>query len=228
MATDFFNGKSIKRIACGIAVAFTVGAVVWSANVLQTKTVEIGRNYYFLVSDDTHIQASAEFARLDGGAGYLLKYGDKDYVALSVYLDEEDGITVQRSLAETGEKTKLLCVGVQTLYFQTKKEKKNAHRYIGAFDCLQGCMSVLEECISRLEKGLTQEKCKRILSELKKQFCFLSKDYGVQYAAFGSLCDDTAKRLETLLSDTVYAKDLRYLLCELAERSVALASAFSV
>ncbi|MBQ8229580.1 MAG: hypothetical protein IJZ32_02665 [Clostridia bacterium] len=228
MSADFFNGKRIKRIACGVAASFTLGAVVLSARVMQTKTVEIGQNYYFLVSDGTHIQASAEFARLDGGAGYLLQYDGEDYVALSVYLDEQDGQTVQKSLAETGEKTKLLRVGVQTLYFQTKKEKKNANMYIGAFDCLQGCMSVLEECISRLEKGLTQEKCKRILSDLKKQFSFLSKDYGVQYAAFGSLCDDTAKRLETLLSDTVYAKDLRYLLCELVEKSVALASAFSV
>lgn len=228
MSADFFNKKRIKRIACVLALAFTFGAVVWSVRVMQTKSVEIGRNYYFLVSEDTHVEAGAEFARLDGGAGYLLRYGQRDYVALSVYLNEQDGKRVQKTLAEAGERTKMIKTGVQTLYFQTKKEKKNAPIYIGAFDCLQGCMTVLEECVSRLEKGLSQEKCKRILSDLKKQFSFLSKDYGVEYAAFGSLCNDTAKRLEELLNDTVYAKDLRYLLCELAEKSVALASAFSL
>ena len=228
MSAVFFSGKGIKRIICLFTVVFTLGAVLCSAGYFGVKRVRWERAYYFLVSEDTHVEASAEFAKLDGGAGYLLRQGDRDYVALAVYLDEKDGRTVQATLKNAGEQTKLLRVGVQTLYFQTKREKKNADRYIGAFDCLQGCMTVLEECISRLEKGLSQEKCRRILSELKNQFAFLSKDYGVEYAAFGSLCDDTAKRLERLLSDTVYAKDLRYLLCELAEKSIALASAFSL
>ena len=228
MSTVFFNRKRIKKFICLLATAVTLGAVVCSARFFTVKRVRWKRTYYFLVTEETHVEAGAAFAKLEGGAGYLIRQGDRDYVALAVYLEEKDGKTVQAALKTTGEETKLLRVGVENLYFQTKREKKNAERYIGAFDCLQGCMTVLEECISRLEKGLSQEKCKGILSELKNQFAFLSKDYGVEYAAFGSLCDDTAKRLETLLSDTLYAKDLRYLLCELAEKSVALASAFSL
>lgn len=217
-----------KRIVCALAVLFTSVAVAFAAFASQIKTVELGESFYFLVTDDTRVEAGVVSARMDGGAGYLLRHNGKDYVALSVYLEESDGVAVQTSLSEAGETTELLQKGAEKLYFKTKKEKANANLYVGALDCLRGCMDVLEECVSRLEKDITQNACKRLLSTIKKQFAFLSGSYKSDYAAFARVCAETTERLSELTEDTVYAKDLRYLLCQLAEKYVSLTSEFSL
>ncbi len=165
---------------------------------------------------------SAEFTKLEGGAGYLLTEKDGQYVALSVYLTEGDGLAVQAGLEEGS--TRLLRKGISSLYFKGKDKKKSA-LYRNALRILEGYICVLEECISRLEKGATQESCKRILQILRRQFVFAEKEYA-EYPAFSLSCGEWAKELEKIDEETVYAKDLRYLLCWQAERYLQLCEDF--
>ena len=100
--------------------------------------------------------------------------------------------------------------------------------YIGALRSLYGCMTVLEGCVARLEKGTTQESCKRLLMPLQRQFNFLSEKYASGYPSFSQLCKQTAHKLADLGTQTLYVKDLRYLLCELADNYTQLSAVFSL
>ncbi len=155
----------------------------------------------------------------------MLETEGERYVVLSVYLNEEDGRAVQENLG--GEfSTELLHKGVNSLYFKGKDKKKSA-LYINALRTLEGCVTVLEECISRLEKGATQESCKRILSILQRQFAFAEREYE-DYPAFSISCRQWAEELAKLGEDTVYGKDLRFLLCWQVERYLELCKEFSL
>lgn len=211
-----------------LAVIFSFTCIVYAYILSQVKKVDVRASFFYLVTDDVHVEAGAEFVKLEGGAGYLLRYDDKDYVVLSVYLRESDGLTIQTSLSRNGENTKLLHVGVDVLYFKTYSEKKMCGVYVGALQILRSCMTVLNECISRLEKGMTQESCKRVLTPLGNQFHFLSEEYRNSYPSFAKVCRETVEELSALVSQTVYVKDLRYLLCVLSENYVTLASAFAL
>ncbi len=167
---------------------------------------------------------STEFIKLDGGAGYLLEADGVQYVALSVYLNEADGLAVQAGLKES--ETKLIRRGVGSLYFKGKDKQKSA-LYLNALRTLEGYIRVLEECVSRLEKGSTQESCKRLLKILERQFAFAAGEYE-SYPAFSRLCGNWASSLAKLGEDTVYGKDLRFLLCRLAEGYLQLCAAFSL
>ncbi len=166
---------------------------------------------------------SAEFTRLDGGAGYLVTDGKTQYVALAVYLNEEDGLAVQAGL--DGLSTKLLHKGVYTLYFKGGQKKKST-LYLNALRTLEGYISVLNEGIVRLDKGATQESCKRILTLLRRQFAYAQREYA-SYPSFASSCGAWATTLTELEGGTIYVKDLRYLLCEQVEGYLALCEEFS-
>jgi hypothetical protein len=226
MQTDFFIKK--RWIYLGISqllAAFVLIMLVYAAFLSRAETVWVGKSFYFLVSKTEHIEAGAYDAKLDGGAGYLLEYEGREYVALAVYLNGEDGRAVH---AANGEDTKLLQMDIDKLFFKGCSEKKNAPLYQGALDCLYGCMEVLGLEIDRLDDGATQQSAARTLGILLKQLRYLAQEYQTSFASCAKVCASAGERLEALLSDTIYAKDLRYLLCELSTGYMRLASTFSL
>ncbi len=217
MSTDFF-----KRFSCALAMLFVAATLVYAACVGSAKAVDVSIAFYFLVSEDTRVEAGAEFIKLDGGAGYLLAEG----VALSVYRKKEEGISVQAGLSESGKRTTLIEKEVKKLYF-CGMQKRNYKTFLSAIELYDGCISVLDECISRLEKGMTQEACRRILTHLRRQFAQAGKLYR-GYSEFAALCKREEENLATFEDGNVYGRDLRYLLCAQAESLLELCDAFTI
>ncbi len=228
MTTNFLMKSGWKWIVFAVTLGVTFGAFAYAKTLSTVETVALNAEFYYLVSEDMQMEAGAEFVRLDGGAGYLLTNGDEEYVALSVYLKERDGVTVLENLKNNGKTGRILGRKVDKLYLKTTEQKKQASLYQGAFQSLYGCMQVLEECIFRLEKGMTQESCKRLLNTLKKQVVYLEKEYEGEFEKCASVCKEAKTCLTEMVSNTVYLKDLRYLACFLAEEYVSLANVFSL
>ncbi len=172
------------------------------------------------------MEVGAEFARLEGGAGYLYDDGEKYRVALAVYLQEKDGVEVQDRLLSEGRELALVHKGVDRLYFKGRKREKAAV-YTQALRLWESYMQYLNGCILRLEKGLTQEGCKRLLQELKKQFAYAEETYK-GYDAYAFACGKMEENLCRLEEETVYLKDLRYLLCLQADEFLQLCAEFSL
>lgn len=229
MQTDFFTKKRwIYPFISGVLALFVLLFLAYAVYLSRVKAVWLGKSVYFLVSDNTHIEAAAQDVRLDGGAGYLLEYGDCEYVALAVYLDGEDGRAVQAATSQNGQATALLQINVDKLYFKSCKEKKNASFYQSALECLYGCMQVLGLEIDRLDNGATQQSSARTLGILLKQFRYLAGTYQESFPACAKVYTNAGESLDVVLKDTVYVKDLRYLLCDLSVGYLRLASAFSL
>lgn len=225
MWTEFFKKKLFAVIGVTATFATVVGVYLYTRYLDNATVQAVSQNYYFLVSDSTHVEASAHQIVLDGGAGYLVDDGDREYVAISAYLTSDEAETVQIGV---NEPTKVLTLGIENLYFRTPAEKKHAKKITGAFQALEDCIEILDLEIARLEKGATQESSKRILQTLKKQFVFLGKEYGELFSAYAHVCENAAKDLEALINATVYVKNLRYLQCSLCVSYVTLAEEFSI
>ena len=71
MKTDFFRKKAF--ILAGILSIATVLSGIFYAHAL-TRTVEvnIGESFYFLISEEDNVAASAEEVYLGGGEGYVM------------------------------------------------------------------------------------------------------------------------------------------------------------
>lgn len=226
MQTDFFMKK--RWIYLGISqllAAFVLITLVYAAFLSRAEAIWVGKSFYFLVSKTDHIEAGAYDAKLDGGAGYLLEYEGREYVVLAVYLNGEDGRAVH---AANGEDTKLLQMHIDKLFFKSCAEKKKAPLYQGALECLYGCMEVLGLEIDRLDDGATQQSSIQTLGILLKQLRYLALEYQESFSPCAKVCASAGESLNALLNDTVYAKDLRYLLCELSTGYIRLASSFSL
>ncbi len=221
-----------KRKAWGLTALATCACFVWfcfyafSLTRVEKRTLQT--NFYYLVSSSTHLEASTHQAVLSGGAGYLLSHGGQEYVAFAVYFNEDDGLVAQRSLTERRTESVLLQKSVSTLYFKTSREKSLADLYISALKTGYACMELLNAEIARLEKGATQESSKRVLSELERVTAFLSQTYEREFPSFSAVCAGVSNELQILLADTVYANDLRYLLCDWSLEYIDLCNGFSL
>ena len=190
-----------------------------------TSLVWVGKSFYFLVSNDTHIDVSTHETRLDGGAGYLLEYEGTSYVAWSVYFNEADGVAIQTGLNES---SKLLKLDVSCLCFKTRLEKKMQKEIQGALNSFYGCIDVLSQGVAKLDQGMTQEACKRVLEALYKEYSYLKKVYAENYPQFAKVCDGMQTALSNLFTKPIYGKDLRYLLCGACDAYIRLASIFAL
>ncbi len=225
MSAVFFRKKLFVMLGA-ITLLCSVFGVYLYTRYLDNATVEaVSQNYYFLVSDSTSVEASTYEIQLNGGAGYLMEQDGREYVAISTYLTEIEAQTVQKNWKED---TKIFTVGSEKLYFKKQADKKNAKKIIGAFHTLEDIIEVLHLEINRLEKGATQESCKRILQTLEKQFAFLENEYEGFFPKYSKICQTAIKRLEKMINDTVFVKDLRYLQCELCEAYATLAKDFAL
>ncbi len=217
-----------RLINGGISLLFflVVAILFYAQSLANAQRVEVDKSFYFLATKDERVEVGAEFAKLDGGAGYLWENGGKNYVVLSVYRTQSDGEQIRATLAENGKETELIAKEVGSLYFKGGTKKKSA-LYLNALRTFDSYISLLEECISRLERGSSQESCKRLLSILKRQFAYSEKSYK-DYGEYARVCKYSKETLSTLCKDTLFAKDLRHLLCWQAEKYLELASAFSL
>ncbi len=203
-----------KLILWGVILVFLGVCGVCLYGRLYLKKWELNTEFHFLVSEEKSVEAGAEFIKLEGGAGYVLRYQDKDYVVLSVYLSQKDAESVQEVLSLQNRQTKLISISSKTLYFRGKKQWKKAGMYVGALRTFHACLSVLEESITRLEGGMTQEKNKGILKDLKNQLVYMSEVYASTYPTFSLLCSHLVTQLQNEGEKVVYASRMRYILCE--------------
>ncbi len=210
MSTNFFT----KKIGCSFSALFVFILIVLGLHISARKPIEQKKTFYFLVSTEMNVEVGVEFSKFDGGAGYLLEYGGQEYVAWSVYDQEADGKNIQKSLEEMKKNTLLIKVGGDLLY-------ENDVRNLKGMRLLESYISFLNQCISRLEKGMTQECCKRTLKILEKQLGYaqkiddISKECSVVFR-------QVEKSLMELTEKPVYAKDLRYILCQFVDSYVQL------
>ncbi len=216
--------KKIVGIACAVAIGVVAFGFFYSLRLANAQTVTLNKSFYFLVSTDGRVEASTEFTKLDGGAGYLLEEEGTQYVALAVYLTKADALSVQEGLG--GElPTRVLHKGVSTLSFEGDKKRKSA-LYLNALRALEGYICILNECIARLEKGSTQESCKRLLTILQRQFAYAEGEYE-EYPEYSKACGAWSRELEGICKETLYAQRLRYLLCWQVEKYLQLCEAFN-
>ena len=226
MSADFFRKKQWWYIALSQLLAGFVGVCMCYAVILNyVAPVWVGKNFYFLVAEDSHIEASTHEARLDGGAGYLLTYDGDSYVAWSVYFEETAAVSVQSGL---NSQSKLLHIDVSYLQFKNRKDKKNKKVIEGALGSLYGCIDVLSQGLAKLDQGVTQEACKRILTVLNKEVSYMSEAYRESYPQFSEVCVTIKATLSDILTKTIYGKDLRYILCWACDAYIRLASVFSL
>ncbi len=225
MSASFFKKKWFILLGGFTAVATVFGVYTYTRYLHRATVEAVSQNYYFLVSESTHVEASAQEIQLNGGAGYLLEGNERDYVSICAYLSEEEAKTVQEGLEED---TRVVVVGVDKLYFRSRKDKQNAKKIVGAFQTMLGIIEVLAQETKRLDEGATQESSKRILETLKGQLLYLSKEYEKIFPSYANVCKRAAERLHELISGTVFVKDLRHLQCELCDSYVGLAEEFSI
>ena len=229
MQTVFFIKKGWGRLIISQVLSIFVFIILlYAAFLNQSESVWIGKTFYFLVSQTEHIEAGAYDVQLQSGAGSLLEYSGREYVVWAVYLDGEDGRMVQAAIAANGENISLLQMDAEKLYFKSYREKKNASLYQGALNCLYGCMEVLGLEIERLDNGATQQSSKRTLSLLLKQLLYLPLEYETEFVEYANICKDMAESLNEVLLNTIYTKDLRYLMCDMAIKYLQLTSKFLI
>ena len=222
MATDLFLKKYLKSVLIGILVLIFIGILGYTGSVSNKKRIEVRKNFYFLVSTSTHVEASTHFVSWSGGSGYLLEDNGREYVVFSVYLQKEDALSVQELLKEP---TQLITRSVECLYTSDENLSKGVK---GAFQTYYGWLTVLQNEINRLAQGCTQQSSKRILNILKKQMEYSSKKYENDFSDYADVCKIGAEQLTQITNGTVYVKDLRYLLCEFCVAYCQLANLYTI
>ena len=220
-------GFLFKKLVLWVVVfAFTNVCAIGSFYALYTTKIHMKTEFHFLVSEEKSVAAGVEFAKLEGGAGYILRYNGKDYVVLSVYLSEKDASFVQEALSNQNRQTSLICLSFTSLYFRGTQQRK-VGVYVGALQTFYECLSILERNIERLESGMTQEKCRAVLLELKRQFSYMYEIYANVYPDFAVLCGKLVGELQNIVEDIVYASRLRYILCDAVDGYLRLSKEFS-
>jgi len=78
MKTDFFRKKAF--ILAGIlSIATVISGIFYAHALIRAVEVNIGESFYFLISEEENVAASAEEVYLDGGAGYGVRRGRTKY-----------------------------------------------------------------------------------------------------------------------------------------------------
>ena len=226
MSTDYFFKRILYTIVSLTFTAFCAFGCIYAGIIRNAQKVEGGSCFYFLVTDDTKTEVGAEFAKLEGGAGYLLEHEGKEYVTLAVYVEESEGVAVQQNLQKAGKTTFLLQKSTPMLWFKGK-EKKQASFYVSGLNTLKSYLYALKSTIDCLDEGLSQERCKGLLNTQVRQYKHAKECYK-EYKKLSEVFEKSAQQLVAILDGVIYLKDLRYLLCWQTEKYLALCSEFSL
>ena len=228
MVTDIFIKKRWVGILLSLISFFLTFSFLTYAVVLKkVESVWIGKNFYFLTDSDEYTEVGAYNARLDGGAGVLLEDAGREYLVLSVFLEKENAKTVQTRLKEEGYASlNIVKKGTESLYFKGNN-KAYADTIVTALEIFYNYMERLEFCISELEKGMTQDLCKRTLKNLEKQIRLHGNVFS-GLVEIAQLYKNSADKISSICQDVIYLKDLRSLLCWQADNFVSVCSKFSL
>ena len=145
---------------------------------------------YFLIDNSENVEVGAILSSFQGGAGYLLEVNGCEYAVHTVYLSEEKG---QRAVEENS--------GTTLFELQVKKEWLSGAVY--------DVILILEKVIDGLNSGWTQEKAKRVLLDVGVSLKGLSKTDEYFKAPY--------EKMLAVQSGILLAKDLRYIVCLLAD-----------
>ena len=219
MTTDFVFKKAffcaLVALLCCI-FSFSIG---YSAFLTRAVSIPLHKSFYFLVSASTHIQASTYMVSMYGGSGYILTEDDREYVVYSVYLNEQDAITVQANLSD---ETDLKVYSIDNVYL---RNKKSMYDIKATFDIFYNWITIVDYEIARLSHGGTQQSSQHTLQLLKKQMEYCSK---AQPQNFSTVCQVGVEILDEITNDVIYVTDLRYLLCALCLEYYHFANYFSI
>ncbi len=229
MSAVLFWKKRIYLIVTGIlSTVFVCAFILYAYFLIGIETVSLNKSFYFLVSENTHVEASTHIIEQNGGAGYLLEAGEREYVVFSVYLKESDGQAVLSKVGALEENVSIVEQRIGKLYFKTRSEKEKKEQITGVFRSLYGCIEVLDKEIARLSNGATQESSKRVLGVLYKQLNYIAIETKAVFPQMSELCKNVAQKLFSFTQDIVYVKDLRYLQCEMCNKYVKLGETFAL
>ena len=223
-----FLGKNVlKRLVSCICTFFVAASLFYSINLSTRTRVSITTTFYFLVKSEMHVAASVELIQMQGGAGYLLNKGNDEYVVLSVHLTEDDATVTALTVSNLGQNVALLVEQVNALYFRFN-DRNHTEFYCNALNVFKGNMYVLENIINLLDEGEVQTQIKYLLSTILKRLNFLAECYKSTYKEFSNTCNSIAKMLNNNIQGVVFAKDLRYILCAMADGYLKLCKAFAI
>lgn len=220
MATVFY-----RRIALFFSAIIFCFSILYTFVLLNVQTVYVEKSFYFLVCENVHIQASTYETQLLGGAGYLLRTEEQDFVAVSVYLSEENAALIQKQVLLP---TRIIALNSCKLYLKNVREKRLQAQLQNAFSCLGDCIELLNGEIVRIDKGATQETSKRILQTLCGNLFYLEKQYAETLPTFSRVFQQSREQLENVVGQIIYAQDLRYTLCFLCDCYVKLGEEYSL
>ncbi|MBQ9728805.1 MAG: hypothetical protein IJV85_04335 [Clostridia bacterium] len=227
MKTDFlFIKRSVPIVLRALSVLFVAFSFGYALVLHNAVSVDVSKNFYFLVSETTHLEAGSFLAQQMGGAGYFLEDSTGEYVALAVYTDLSDAQSVQDSLQ--GQEVTIVKKSVDTLRFKTREEKRRASVVVNALERLYAYIDLINQESFRLEKGGTQRSSKTFLEILCKQFSYTANEYEGEYPSFARVCKQAEEALAACRETTVFATDLRYLACSLSNSFVNLCKNFSL
>lgn len=225
MSADFFRKKIVSFIAVLLSGMVFICVLFYAGILRNMRVIDVSKNFYFLTSSTSHVEVGIYDAQQQGGAGYYLEKEGTGYVALGVYLHEEEAKFVQNNLKEP---TKCIVVPANKLYLKNNINKQRADEIRNAFGCLDGAIQVLNSEIARIDKGATQQSSKRVLSQLSGVLSYLEKQHAQSLPAFSSVYQWVIDFLKEKCLGIVYARDLRYALCFLCESYVQLSKEYSL
>lgn len=207
MSTFFFRKNLcwMQYLVIGLLVTLSILLGYFCINY---QILKVNKDFYFLVSTNANVEASTHFIENMGGAGYLLCEKNNQYVVVSVYLKQADGVSVQTSLRE--EDFKLITVSAKNIIIKRKDAKTINEGLQNFYNCIQ----ILNQEIYRLSSGGTQESCKRILTILSNQLRHLAKTYKELNTGLSNAFKNAEKQINDQLNGIIFAKDLRGVLCE--------------
>lgn len=232
MSAAFFiktkGNKIFKASGIVCLFAFILSTLSYGYLLQSATRVYLQSAFYYLALDTSHVEVGAYDVYNDGGAGYLLVDGERERVAYSVYLSQTEAEKVLKALSSQGKQVVLVEKNAPTLCFLTHAEKVFSQVAVGALNSYFGCIQILSQEISRLDKGATQQSSKKVLQTLYRALDYLAAHYKTKYSTFSTQCTASAEEVGRILKGIVYTNDLRFLLCEWVERYLFLASEFSL
>lgn len=187
---EFFHkvNARITAFLCTAIIFICGGFSVWI-----NKNKRLLSSLYFLIDDRENVEVGAILSSFQGGAGYVLSVNGREYAVHTVYLSEENG---QQAVEENG--------GTKLIEVKVKSERTNGAIY--------DVILILEKVIDGLNNGWTQERAKRVLSDVTISLKSLSKTEVFYKKPYEKLL----KAQEGVL----LIKDLRYTVCLLADGMV--------
>ena len=82
MATVFFKRKYLSVVAVATALLFSVSVGLYAVFLNGLQYYPLVKSFYFLVDNSTHIDACVATSTLQGGAGYIVDDGTREYSAM--------------------------------------------------------------------------------------------------------------------------------------------------